>query len=148
MKKRKRIVWRNMQQGSITVEAAFLIPMAVLITAFLLFYCFYEHDRVWFTAAACETALVGTRRTESGEDVQTLAETRAQELIRSQPFPVTEPDQEVAAGKKECSVTFGSAGKTAFQYSFPYKVTECVEKTDPVGRIRTAWIVKKTINGG
>lgn len=148
MRKKTDVIMRRMSQGSMTVEAAYLIPMAVLLTALLIFYCFYEHDRVWFTSAACETALVGTRRTESGEDAQILAEERAQERIRSQPFPVGPPDLKVTADKKNCSVGFESAGKTAFRYCLPYRVKEQVEKADPVGRIRTAWIVKKCINGG
>lgn len=148
MREKTEAIRKKLRQGSITMEAVYLIPMAVLLTALLIFYCFYEHDRVWFTAAACETALAGTRRLESGEDAQTLATERAQERVQSQPFPVGSPDMEVSAGKKECKASFTSSGKTALQYTFPYKVTEQIEKVDPVGRIRTAWIVKKCINGG
>ena len=45
------------KKGSFTVESAFLIPMAVMLTALLIVFTFYAHNKVWYTAAAYEAAL-------------------------------------------------------------------------------------------
>lgn len=137
-----------LKKGSMTVEAAYLVPMAVLLTALLVFFCFYEHDRVWFASAACETALVGTRRLESGEQAENLAEVRAAELTEAQPFPVVRPSYQVEAGKRKISVSFSSEGETAFDRCFPYRTKVTVKQSDPVGGVRTAWLARNIINGG
>ncbi|MCQ2501101.1 MAG: pilus assembly protein [Lachnospiraceae bacterium] len=139
---------RNLKEGSMTVEAAYLLPLAVFLTAILIFYCFYEHDRVWFTSAACETALVGTRRRESGEEAEKLASVRAAELIEAQPFPVMSPSSEIEGDKRRMTVSFESEGKTAFSRSFPYRTKVSIKQSDPVGAVRTARIARVIINGG
>lgn len=137
-----------LKQGSMTVEAAFLIPMAVLLTGLLILYCFFEHDRVWYTAAACEAALVGTQRTERGQEAEKMAGVRVQERIQAQPFPVSAPASEVVCEKKSSTVSFSSSGETFLVRCFPYRVRTTVKQCDPVGRVRTAWIAKKIMNGG
>lgn len=146
MKKNKKE--RNIRQGSMTVEAAFLVPMAVCLSALLIFYCFYEHDRVWYTAAACEAALAGTKRTEAGADTESLARQRAQQRMEEQPFPVSDPSMWVSTEKRSCSVSYESSGETAFTECFPYKTKETIRQTDPVGWVRTAWIARTIMNGG
>lgn len=139
---------RVLKQGSMIVEAAFLIPMAVLLTGLLILYCFFEHDRVWYTAAACEAALVGTQRTERGQEAEKMAEIRVQERIKAQPFPLATPASEVACEEKSSTVSFSSSGETFLMHSFPYRVRTTVKQSDPAGRVRTAWIAKKIMNGG
>lgn len=144
MQKQKKY---NLSKGSMTVEAAFLVPMAVFLSALLIFYAFYEHDRVWFTAAACEAALTGSRRTERGEDSETLARNCAQKRMEAQPFPVLSPQMELEVKGRTSRVSYQSAGETAFSICFPYKIEETIEQSDPVGWIRTAWIEKNLLNG-
>ncbi len=125
-----------------------IVPMAVLMVGLLILYCFFEHDRVWYTAAACESALVGTQRTDKGQNAGKMAELRVRERIESQPFPVPSPESEVVNGKRISTVSFSSSGETAFVWEFPYQVRESVKQCDSVGRVRTAWIAKKIMNGG
>ena len=48
------------RKGSMTVEAAGLIPVIFLVIFAALYLCFYVHNRVYLTAAACESAVCGS----------------------------------------------------------------------------------------
>ncbi len=144
--------WKSrLRQGSITVEAVYLIPMTVLLTLLLIFFCFCEHARVWYTAAACEAALAGTARTESSQeeqDLESIAETRAMERIQEQPFPLETPRLTVTAEDKKVTVSYASSGESTLTGYFPYKSHAEVQQADPVSAVRTAWLAKQLINGG
>lgn len=47
-------------KGSMTVEAAGLIPVVFLVVFSMLYLCFFVHNRVFLTAAACESAVCGS----------------------------------------------------------------------------------------
>ena len=53
-----------LSRGVITIEASYIIPWSVLIIALLITMLFFVHNRAWYTAAACETALSGNRYVE------------------------------------------------------------------------------------
>lgn len=48
------------KKAMLTVEASFLIPMAVIAAGIMLSLCFYVYQRCWYTQAACETAIAGS----------------------------------------------------------------------------------------
>ncbi len=138
----------NLRQGSLTVEAAFLVPMAVLLTAMLIFYCFSEHGSVWYRAAACEAALAGTQKSVSGENTESLARERAWQRIQEQPFPLLQPSMEVTAEGKSVTVSYESTDRQGFARVFPFTVQETVTESDPVVAVRTAWLAREIISGG
>lgn len=142
--KKKKIRWKK---GSITVEASLLVPMAVSLCALIVFYCYYEHNRVWYTAAAYEAALVGTRRTEQGEDREALAEVRTVERLEAQPFPEFGTEWSVSQEKRASKVEYQLSGGTMFSDWFSCQTEASVKMCDPVGRVRTAWIAKKIMKG-
>lgn len=53
---------RNIEtrRGSMTVEAAALMPLILLVLIGCLYLCFFVHNRAWLTAAAYEAALSGS----------------------------------------------------------------------------------------
>ncbi len=150
IRKTKNRGWiaEELRRGSITVETAFLAPVIIGITLLLIFYCFCEHARVWYAAAACEAALAGTIRSVDSQEPEELARIRGLSRIEEQPFPVTEPLLEVTVEGKKVAVVFQVSGAAAMERYFPYTVQSSVKQTDPVGGVRTAWLAKNIINGG
>ena len=47
------------KRGSMTMEAALLMPVILLVLMVTLYLFFYIHNRAWLTAAAYEPALDG-----------------------------------------------------------------------------------------
>lgn len=69
------------RQGSMTVELACVMPLILLVLIGLLYLCFFVHNRAWLTAAAYESALVGSIEgiKENGQ-VYEAARMRSEEL--------------------------------------------------------------------
>ena len=51
---------KRMKRGSMTIEAALLMPLLLLVVMITLYLFFYVHNKVWLTAAAYEAALDGS----------------------------------------------------------------------------------------
>lgn len=51
-------VWRK--RAVMTVEASFLVPMAVMAAGIMISLCFHVYQRCWYTQAACETVIAGS----------------------------------------------------------------------------------------
>ena len=45
---------KRMKRGSMTIEAALLMPLLLLVVTITLYLFFYVHNKVWLTAAAYE----------------------------------------------------------------------------------------------
>lgn len=50
--------WKR--RGMLTVEASFIIPMAVLAAGIMLSLCFHVYQGCWYTQASCEIVLAGS----------------------------------------------------------------------------------------
>lgn len=51
---------RRTMQGSLTVEAACVMPLILLVLMGLIYLSFFVHNRAWLTAAAYESAVSGS----------------------------------------------------------------------------------------
>lgn len=51
----------NKRKGSFTIELACLMPLILLILIGCIYLCLYVHNRSWLTAAAYESAIIGSR---------------------------------------------------------------------------------------
>ncbi|MDD5803721.1 TadE family protein [Blautia sp. HCP3S3_H10_1] len=51
---------RDVRQGSLTIEAALLMPVILLVLMVTLYLFFYMHNKAWLTAAAYEAVLDGS----------------------------------------------------------------------------------------
>lgn len=69
------------KKGSMTVEAACVMSLILLVLMGLLYLCFFVHNRAWLTAAAYEAALAGCMEgvKEDGK-VYEAAQARCQEM--------------------------------------------------------------------
>ena len=54
---------KRITKGSMTIEAALLMPLLLLVVMITLYLFFYVHNKVWLTAAAYEAALDGCMQT-------------------------------------------------------------------------------------
>ena len=75
---------RRLKKGSLTVEAACLVPFVIVILMVMLYLCFYIHNRSWLSSAACEAALCGSLEANSGGGhVRERAAERGTELLNT-----------------------------------------------------------------
>ena len=58
---------KRMKKGSMTIEAALLMPLLLLVVMITLYLFFYVHNKVWLTSAAYEAALDGSMETARPE---------------------------------------------------------------------------------
>lgn len=155
---RKRIC-----RAVITVEAAYIVPWTVILLAILITMSFYVHNRAWYTAAACESALSGNRYTEGREGSGSAgwsdrpksenasgsgyAESTAMQRIRDQAMPGSTPEKQISCTQSGTEVSF-TGQVSVFSRAFSWSVKESVRKVRPVTVVRGAWIVKGLISGG
>lgn len=58
--KREKAGKKWKRRAVITVEASFLVPMAVMAVGIMISLSFHVYQRCWYTQAACETVLAGS----------------------------------------------------------------------------------------
>ncbi|MBQ8306705.1 MAG: pilus assembly protein [Blautia sp.] len=81
MKRKLRRIGRILKKGSLSVEAACVVPFVIMILMVMIYLCFYIHNRSWLCSAACEAALCGSLEAGSGTGhVRERAQERAEEL--------------------------------------------------------------------
>lgn len=140
MKKRGRSKWRR---AAFTVEAAFVVPAAVMLTALLIVLCFYMHDLCWFRCAALEAALSGNRpvKTEVSE-AEGAALRLAEQRIEEQLMPGSAPSAEVRRTSAATEVTFAGKRYTLFADELPaFSVREQAARVRPERLLRLHWIL-------
>ena len=71
---------KRMKRGSMTIEAALLMPLLLLVVTITLYLFFYVHNKVWLTAASYEAALDGSLEARRAHNP---------EVIGSNPIPAT-----------------------------------------------------------
>ena len=59
---------RKRVKGSLTIEAAIIIPLAIFVVGVLMYSLFYYHDKIVLNAAASETAIYGSYVKEPREE--------------------------------------------------------------------------------
>ena len=66
----------QVRSGSLTVEAACIMPVILLAVFACLYLCFYVHNRAFLTSAACESAVCGSLAAvkEGGKPYETARE--------------------------------------------------------------------------
>lgn len=89
---------KGWNKGSMTVEAAFVIPAVWFCIGLLLALNFYVHNRVWYQAAAWEAALAGNSREgdQKGGGPEELAREKLENRLQEQIMPGRVPDSRVS----------------------------------------------------
>jgi hypothetical protein len=136
--RRKGEKWRC---GILVVEAAVIVPMAVMVTALLLIMIFYVHNRCWYRCAAYECAIVGNGGQNLSESEGRMqAEAQAEARIRDQVMPGTEPQKVVYSDASGTSVHFSGQTYPLFNREFASFAAEAgVERVNPEKVLRMRW---------
>ena len=131
------------KKGSFTVEAAFLVPAAVMITVLLIFCIFYVHNQVWYGTAALEAALAGNGRTEgSGKSAEETAKSCAVKRAEEQVMPGETPSVEARDSGTGIYVSFrGNIFPLFAGWSFYCLAEAEVERVRPVKFLRIMWMM-------
>ncbi|MCF0146017.1 MAG: hypothetical protein HUJ73_05470 [Eubacterium sp.] len=146
------------------MEAAFLIPWTVILTALLIILLFYMHNVSWYKTAGLEAALAGNQYiagaggtgragfSNSDTDANAAglrkAENSANARIKDQAVPGSSPDVEIDCTYGKTEVRFSGQRYAAFSELFKLSVTEQVKKVRPVPIVRGRWMVQNIMNGG
>lgn len=136
---------KKWKKGSFTVEAAFIVPAAVLMTVLLILCIFYVHNQVWYKTAALEAALAGNSRMEGsgkspGETALESAKKRAEQQVMPGEIPYPQVNDDGAGIRVSYS---GSMFP-----SFPEGLFSCtadarVERVRPVKFLRMLQMAEK-----
>ncbi|MCH1981107.1 pilus assembly protein [Ruminococcus sp. OA3] len=129
---------RRINNGSMTVEAAFIVPM-VLMTVFLsMLLAFYVHNRAWYTAAVAEAVLTSAAESVRNENKgeRALAE-KMEERVQKQGFPIRNLSVSTWAQDENVTATAeAAAGRTFGGGGWRFKVKETARIIRPVNFIR------------
>ena len=121
--------------GVITVEAAFLYPLLMILTLLMITCLFYRHNAVWYGCAALETAMAGNDRSAFRED----ALREMSERILSQPFPGSRPGIEVRSGNSGTAVSLSGSVLPVFPDLFQINVSSYVHCVSPWEELQKRW---------
>ena len=139
----------NYRRGSLTVEAAFVVPVTFMTLAALLIMTFYVHNYVWYTCAACEAAVVANMQGNDNPDtVRKAAEQAAEKRITDQVMPGTKPDLQVNVNKTKTQVQFSGQTYSMFNEELtPFQISVSVKKIRPESALRTARLGRRLVTG-
>ena len=134
----------KLKKASMTVEAAVIVPMTVLVIALLIILSFYIHNRVWYTCAACEAAILGNMPAgDEGEAVR-RAEGAASRWMREQAMPGSTPEYDVQMSGSGTEVSFSGQTYAMFRTELtPFSVDITVKKIRPEKYLRLVWAGKQ-----
>lgn len=138
--KRPQTNRRAYSRGSFTVEAAVIVPLLVFMIAALISLCFFVHDRVWYTGAACEAALAANM----AEDAAGEAQERVEQRLADHVIPGALPDADVSAGKNGATVAFTGRRSFGLPWELPaWEAGVHIRRIRPAGILQNWWAAKR-----
>ena len=131
----------RLRRASMTVEAAVIVPMAVVLTALLIVLTFYMHNRVWYTCAACEVCIRGNMpAAKEGGEASESAGKLARRRIEDQVMPGSAPELGLKTGKSGTSVRFEGQTYAMFNRVLtPFRIKIEVDRVRPEKYVRLLW---------
>lgn len=124
-------------QGSLTVEAVFIIPVVLLVVFFLFSVQIFIHQQVWFTAAAYEAAM------STDQECQ-----KAERLLFEAPISLGMPEANVSVEKNKTIVDYSGKAFSLWVFEgWNYEIKAKVERQDPVSHIRSVKSLQEVIKG-
>lgn len=131
-----------------TVEASVIVPLCFLVTALMIALLFFEHNRVYYCAAACEASVSGNfwypdDGNEGGG--QEAAELAVEKRIREAALPGQSPEVKVTGNKAGTEVICSHRASRVLGYDWTfYEVRAHAAKVRPAGSLR----LSRTISSG
>lgn len=139
------VLWKI--PGSITVEAAMVVPLALMVIFLLISLDFYVHDKSYYTLCALETALTGSSYGRMDpENGEAQAKEKLGALIKSHRMPTEIARGNVNVTEDQTEVSFeGAVYRLWGAGAWEYKVSGTVETVNPKKRIWQIRMVKNVI---
>lgn len=101
---------KNREDGYFTVEAALILPMALLFTTMMIFLAFYSYDRCVLEQSAYEAALRGTsNHIKSANEAYSEAYEAADTLARGKLFAMNGFSYDVSVSAEYVTVNYHCA---------------------------------------
>ena len=119
-------------KGSLTVEAAFLMPLVGLILVSSLLLLFYFHDKNIISSCAYETAVIGSTKAREREGADAaLLQQAFRERIRGKCIFFPGAEAQIEVGEEEITVRASAARR-----GLHLQVEQRAAVTDPEEHIR------------
>ncbi len=119
-------------QGSLTVEAACLMPLVGLILVSSILLLFYFHDKNIISSCAYETAVIGSTKAREKEEVEAFLLNQAfQERIQGKCIFFPGASADIQVGEDEITVTASASRKY-----FRLQIVQRAAVTEPEEHIR------------
>ncbi|MEE0954629.1 MAG: hypothetical protein U0L49_02320 [Eubacterium sp.] len=140
--------WKKMKKGLLTVEASVIVPLCFLVTALMIALLYFEHNRVYYCAAACEAAVCGNFWYSGQEEGEAAAGIAAEQRIRDAPVPGQKPEVSVQSSQTGTKVTFSHSLSHALGYDWPaYRTEVQADHVKPADSLRLSWTLKSMTEG-
>lgn len=127
----------KIRKGSLTVEAACVMSLILLVIMGLIYLSFFVHNRAWLTAAACESAVSGSMEgiKKTGQ-VYDTARMRSEELGSAGVFGAENLSTQTNVGK-EVQVTYDLDTISSYgNFNWHLRTEGTSAIVDPVKHIR------------
>ena len=145
-----------LSRGVMTLEASFLIPWAVILSALLMVVCFYCTNTSYYRSAALEASLSGNQYTAGSGSAghlalpsssdpagAGLASMSADFRIRDQAMPGTAPERSVECTSGGTEVRFAGQEYPVFRGVFSLDAGGSAKKVRPVPILRAAYALRE-----
>ena len=143
---------KTLTKGSITVEASFVVGLALMVIFVVLSICFYMHNRAWYSAATAETAITASTYAvrKNGEYHESI-ETKKRVFGEGSGFPDTQPgifsnssDEQMEIGAKVVVPILMS--NRSFQIDINNR-SKVIKPVKFIRKIQSLRIIKEQIDG-
>lgn len=137
-------------KGSLTVEAALLQGLLLLVIFLSLALYWYCHNRIWFTAAACEAAMTGSMEAAwNREAAPGVLEEKLRQIRENQAFPCRELRLEESLGTSQVQVRCSGGNSSVLGgWKGSFKIQETARITRPAEYIRKLRALKRLVGTG
>lgn len=134
----KWLLNNNWDVGSMTVEAAFIMPLSLIVILTLLALCFHMHNQAWYTAAAGEAIISGsTYAVRKNGNYKAVMEDKLNRIKAGSGFPGSAKKVEDYSTDQAMMVSALSSTKVILSRGrFQMQVTEDTKVIKPVVLIR------------
>ncbi|HIR93016.1 MAG TPA: hypothetical protein IAB98_06325 [Candidatus Egerieimonas intestinavium] len=102
-------------KGSFTVEAVLLQGLLLLVIFLSIALYWYSHNRIWFTAAACEAAITGSMEESwNPQAAEGIVEDKLEQIQGNQAFPCKNVTLEKSVGESQIRVSCRGENSSVF----------------------------------
>lgn len=131
---------KRLKRGSFTVEAAVIVPVAVMIIAALISYIYFMHERVWSKASAYEAAFYAVQRIEDNSSVEEKINERLSDRYDNRILGFSDNNSQISTSETKINIKWEyGIFEELFGDVFTVSNDVSVRVIDPVSIKRLAW---------